>query len=360
MVRHSFNEYWQFYALTLLGVIAVYLLLPKSQNQKFKLLRYGLMYLFLASFMMLLFTEAIGLTIEILLFAIFSLVALLGAVSLVSQANPARSAISFTLVVISVSGLFLLLSAPFLMATTIIVYAGAIIVTFLFVLMLAQQSVILLDDVQTRLPLTATSISFIFFLVAVLVIHFTYSPPQLRQPLQAIYRASLATSQEEFDQIFNLDQLNTLDEEVSKLRNTDASNSSAPTFVYLMGKECLTNISELIDEIKASYTSYKSKPSEAGYLNIKSSLKRLACANFGRLTTSQGLSSPYSGNASDMPTHRIERDRTGIPLSPANNVSAIAHSLYTDHLLSIEIAGTLLLIATIGSVVISQRKSELA
>lgn len=357
MVRLSLIEYWQYYILTLLGTIAVYLMLPKNLNKKFRLLRYTLMCLFLASFMILLFSDAQALTIEILLFAIFSLVALIGAASLVFQANPARSAISFTLVVISVSGLFLLLSAPFLMATTIIVYAGAIIVTFLFVLMLAQQSVLLIDDVQTRLPFTATSISFLFFLVTVLVIQFTYSPAQLRQPLQAIYRASLAATPEEFNQIFDPNQLNTLDEEVSRLRNLDNLNH---LIVYPMGKESLNNISELIDEVKANYTSYQLEPNESSYLELRASLRKLVYANFGRLTISRSLSSPYSGVASDIPSHRIERDKAGVPVSPANNVSAIAHSLYTDHLLSIEIAGTLLLIATIGSVVISQRKLELA
>ena len=39
----------------------------------------------------------------------------------------------------STCGLFLLQAAPFLMAATIIIYAGAIVVTFLFVIMLAQQ-----------------------------------------------------------------------------------------------------------------------------------------------------------------------------------------------------------------------------
>ena len=58
---------------------------------------------------------------------------------LVTQQNPARAALSFALVVLSTCGLFLLLAAPFLMAATIVIYAGAIVVTFLFVIMLAQQ-----------------------------------------------------------------------------------------------------------------------------------------------------------------------------------------------------------------------------
>ena len=47
------------------------------------------------------------------------------------------------------------------MAATIIIYAGAIIVTFLFVIMLAQQSGATLTDQRSRQPLAATIVAFI-------------------------------------------------------------------------------------------------------------------------------------------------------------------------------------------------------
>src|ERR1700682_3978633 len=76
---------------------------------------------------------------ERVLFYAFSASAVVFGALLVTQSNPARAALCFALVVLSTCGLFLLQAAPFLMAATIIIYAGAIIVTFLFVLMLAQQ-----------------------------------------------------------------------------------------------------------------------------------------------------------------------------------------------------------------------------
>jgi hypothetical protein len=78
--------------------------------------------------------DAIGST----LFWLFSAGALVFGTVLVTQKNPARGAIAFAFVILSTCGLFLLLAAPFLMAATIIIYAGAIIVTFLFVLMLSH------------------------------------------------------------------------------------------------------------------------------------------------------------------------------------------------------------------------------
>ncbi len=62
---------------------------------------------------------------------------------------------------LAVCGLFLLQSAPFLASATVIVYAGAIIVTFLFVLMLAQQAGATNCDQQSRQPAIATFTGFV-------------------------------------------------------------------------------------------------------------------------------------------------------------------------------------------------------
>src|SRR5262249_1663409 len=81
---------------------------------------------------------------------------------LVVQRNPARGAIAFAFVILSTCGLFLLLAAPFLMAVTIIVYAGAIIVTFLFVLMLSQVQGPSDENDRSREPLLGALAGFAF------------------------------------------------------------------------------------------------------------------------------------------------------------------------------------------------------
>lgn len=65
-------------------------------------------------------------------------ISLISAGMMITARNPVYSALWFALVLLSNSGLYLLQGAEFLSAATIIVYAGAIIVTFLFVIMLAQ------------------------------------------------------------------------------------------------------------------------------------------------------------------------------------------------------------------------------
>jgi NADH-quinone oxidoreductase subunit J len=69
-------------------------------------------------------------------FAITAAIALISAVAMVLQRSPVYSALSLLVTFLSVAVLFLTLSAPFLASIHVIVYTGAILVLFLFVIML--------------------------------------------------------------------------------------------------------------------------------------------------------------------------------------------------------------------------------
>ena len=73
---------------------------------------------------------------ETLLFWLLAGIALLAAASMIIQRNPVHSALFLIITLLSLAGLFLLLSAHFLAVIQVIVYAGAIMVLFLFVIML--------------------------------------------------------------------------------------------------------------------------------------------------------------------------------------------------------------------------------
>jgi len=73
---------------------------------------------------------------EPLLFLIFASIAVLCAVNVVVRTRPISSAISLVGVMGSLAVLYLLLGAEFLAAAQVIVYAGAIMVLFVFVIML--------------------------------------------------------------------------------------------------------------------------------------------------------------------------------------------------------------------------------
>jgi len=71
-----------------------------------------------------------------LLFVLGSLTAIVSAMLVVTRRNPVHSALSLIVCLLSVALLFLLLGAQFIAALQVIVYAGAIVVLFLFVVML--------------------------------------------------------------------------------------------------------------------------------------------------------------------------------------------------------------------------------
>ena len=111
------------------------------------------------------------------LFWLFSAGALGFGTVLVVQRNPARGAIAFAFVILSTCGLFLLLAAPFLMAATIIIYAGAIIVTFLFVLMLSQTGGPSDENDRSREPLLGALAGFAFAGLVLFTLYLTHRQP---------------------------------------------------------------------------------------------------------------------------------------------------------------------------------------
>jgi NADH-quinone oxidoreductase subunit J len=73
---------------------------------------------------------------HLILFILFAGFCLAGAVNLLVQTHPINSALSLIVVMTSLAVLYLLLGAEFLAAAQVIVYAGAIMVLFTFVVML--------------------------------------------------------------------------------------------------------------------------------------------------------------------------------------------------------------------------------
>ena len=79
--------------------------------------------------------------VHLILFLVFAAVALAGAINLLAQAHPINSALSLIAVMAALAGEYLLLGAEFVAAVQVIVYAGAIMVLFVFVIMLLNAGV---------------------------------------------------------------------------------------------------------------------------------------------------------------------------------------------------------------------------
>ncbi|MCA9285859.1 MAG: NADH-quinone oxidoreductase subunit J [Phycisphaerales bacterium] len=106
------------------------------------------------------------------LYGLFGVIAIYGAVQMVVNRRPVMAALHFVLVVIASAAMFLLMQAEFMAFALVIVYAGAILITYMFVLMLADQAQNENDvramaeyDRTPREPVTAVIVGFIMLAV---------------------------------------------------------------------------------------------------------------------------------------------------------------------------------------------------
>jgi len=91
-------------------------------------------------------------TVELILFFVLAAVALGGAVNLIVQMHPIHSALSLIVVMVALAGIYLLLGAELLAMVQIIVYAGAIMVLFVFIIMLLNAG----EEERTAISRAAT------------------------------------------------------------------------------------------------------------------------------------------------------------------------------------------------------------
>ncbi|MCH7702719.1 MAG: NADH-quinone oxidoreductase subunit J [Planctomycetes bacterium] len=94
-------------------------------------------------------------------FLLFAGVAIVGSARVVTHRNPVYSAVYFVLVVVAVAMIMVLQMAEFLAIAIIIIYAGAILVTYVFVIMLAQQHGDTACDRRAREPFGAVLVAFV-------------------------------------------------------------------------------------------------------------------------------------------------------------------------------------------------------
>jgi len=142
------------------GAIAVYLLLPRPGRST----RTAGGLLGLAAL-----AAVLGLTADRFLapagvdvvFYVSATVALVAAVKMITHERPVYSALYFVLVVLAVTPLLLLQEAEFLAVALVIIYAGAIMVTYVFVIMLSQQSDQPMYDRRSSEPFVAVFAGFV-------------------------------------------------------------------------------------------------------------------------------------------------------------------------------------------------------
>ncbi len=199
-------------------------------------------------------------TLDSAILMVFCAVATAGGVGFLVAREPVYSALGFATAVLSVCGVLFMQSALFVAAATMIVYAGATIIIFLFVLMFAQQTELSNYDIQLNKPVVAATIG-------------------------AILLATITI--------------------------------------------CVTSVNAM-SPVRVDAT------------------RALSSADLpDNLSTEAGKAAAQKLDAID-PSLRF------VPKSTAG----LGRSMYTDYLIAVELAGTVLLVATIGAIALAQRTTE--
>ncbi len=295
------TEHWLLTLPMALGAVAVWQLMPKGEQHS-KLVG-GLIGLVALGMIGGTLLQPTGHVVQDGLFYLFAAVAVIAATLMITHRNPAYSALWFAVVTLSVCGLFLLQSAPFLASATVIVYAGAIIVTFLFVLMLAQQAGNTTYDQYSRQPGIAVFTGFV--LLGALL--FVLSPASKKGAAEA--------SQAEF----------------ATLR---------PRVVEPIAVQ---------PEVAVAETPIQDSVTGSG-----------GTVNFIPPASANGIVSPEMAALMSQKSARpATPDSTSTPTAETfGTMRALGRSLFGDYLFAVELAGTLLLVATIAAIVIAPKRSS--
>ena len=316
------------YVASLVGAVAVYMLLPGESRRKP-----------ISRVAALVGIGALGLVFISLgrglepaqtpgpFFYIFALIAVASAVVVISHPGPGYSALHFVMVVLASSGMLVLLQAEFMAFAMVIIYGGAILVTYMFVIMLAtlpqtanEPETAASYDQLARQPLLSTLIGFL--LIASLC-GVMFAAPDQSHPVQGLH-----------------------------------SVASMPKPRIPGGGEAqlLADVDDLPGKFKPA--------------RVETALRRL-----GRIRPADRVYSAHdvrlrdapekivvfvrsSPGASRRPVELIGQDRIDFLNLMVHNIDRVGLNLFKGHTLGIELAAVILLLAMVGAVAISRRRID--
>ena len=250
-------------------------------------------------------------------FYIFGLLALGAGLRMITHPKPVYAALYFILTIIASSGLYLLLSAEFMAFALIIIYAGAILITYLFVIMLAtlppsedDMDALAIYDASAREPIAATFAGF---------------------TLLAVLTTMLFSGTLSLPVRHGMDGSDAI---LSKLPGKVEDNLSA----------------SLLDAELMAPDERIARQAEAGRVWIDSANRRVL------VSKGENTPSPEQGEQVrwvDVPAEMWPADLVG------TNVEGVGLNLLADHPMTIEIAGVILLMAMLGATVLARKQVDL-
>jgi NADH:ubiquinone oxidoreductase subunit 6 (subunit J) len=336
----------------LLAAAAFYWLLPRPRGRSvalgtFTALASGVV---LLSWLVGRYGDPAADTVGQLLFWLFAAGAVGFAGVFVAARNPARGAIAFAFVVVSVSGLFLTLAAPFLAAASVVVYAGAIIVTFLFVLMLSQVQGPSDENDRSREPLLGSLAAFAFLgLVLFALQKGADAGPLPARAVTADERAALLAAAEHLKAVPTV---------TTKAELAELTRAAREKVEYAVGPPVSGAKEAPIPDRLAVLKDPRSRATARQAEKVRDAGRKAFDSVENRLLA-KADPTPAEVHQAAAPLVPLRDDvllLAGQGELPARNVANIGYALFADHLLAVEMAGALLLVAAVGAVGIAGRK----
>lgn len=249
-----------------------------------------------------------------LFFYPFAFVAIGASVRMITHKRPVYSALYFIMTIIASCGMYILLSAEFMAFALVIIYAGAILITYLFVIMLATQAPTgdgdddLTDvDAVAREPMLATAIGFV--MVGLITAAMFGGVGELPSP---------------------------------KMTQAQAQNS---VFAYLPKKvDKILDREGLLEEGWAV-----TRDHETGMAVMDPDARTIQIELVGK---------DDHGHDAVLATRTLTSEDWPEALA-ADNLDRLGFNLLNDHPIMIEVAGIILLMAMLGATVLARKHTEL-
>jgi NADH-quinone oxidoreductase subunit J len=300
-------------AAILLATLGMWLMLPRGRKGG-RLLGSALSAASLACF------GALGLCLgswgENLVFGVVGVTAVVSAALAVTFRSPIYCAIWFALSLLATAGLFMIQGAQFLGVATIVVYAGAILVTFLFVIMLAQpEGHAFYDRVSWEGLLAAVTGSVLVGILTMTTVA-VFAPGKDPRVMAALAADQPAGKILPADKVRGARIIKAADGKMSvELQTADAV--------------ALQNDKPKLDELNSELAKFLAKPLGVPADQI--------------LVTLNKLNLPGAAPSSEQLAKNI--------LNP-QHVAKLGGEMFSKQLIAVEIAGTLLLVALVGAIAI--------
>ena len=246
-------------------------------------------------------------------FHLFGVLALASALRMITHKRPVYAALYFILTIVASSGLYVLLSAEFMAFALIIIYAGAILITYLFVIMLATQAPSEEEpdrlseyDAVSREPIAATAVGFVLLGVITTL-------------------------------MFN---------GVPTLQPSRSEASSEATLELFAGKWEADLVDNLRDALLIDETEQVAITEGTAELEIT--------AGDPESPVSVLVTSPAGDSRRVAVPYELVPDTMRV-----NNVERLGRNLLAQHPMTIEIAGVILLMAMLGATVLARKQVDI-